>query len=326
AFKSDIIFADNLKLNLAACCPSSGRSQGEFEQFIYRLAKIFKMFSRALVLQKGIPKAVAVRCLAPISFQRTGTTAPAPVPEASKGFDLAAHKEKIAALLKEELPKPYDGPERDLVNFPRRVRLEYPGKVRLGFLPDEWFTFFYKKTGVTGPYVFGAGLLTFLLSKELYVIEHEFSTGVAIFLLVYTAVKKFGPSARKWMDDEFARNVKEMEDHKKSSMDALNTAIENEKKNVWYAEGQKILMNAKRENVQMQLETEYRRRFMHVYEQVKKRLDYQLDLINTTRKLEQKHMVDWIVNNVVKSITPQQEKEALQKCIEDLKILSAKAY
>jgi len=88
----------------------------------------------------------------------------------------------------------------------------------------------------------------------------------------------------------------------------------------------KILMNAKRENIQMQLETEYRQRMMQVYEQVKRRLDYQLELVNTRRKLEQNHMVDWIVNNVVKSITPQQEKEALQKCIEDLKVLSAQAH
>ena len=37
--------------------------------------------------------------------------------------------------------------------------------------------------------------------------------------------------------------------------------------------------------------------------------DYQAEVESTQRQFEQKHMVNWIVNNVVTSITPKQVRQ-----------------
>lgn len=207
----------------------------------------------------------------------------------------------------------------------RPVRAEHPGKVRLGFLPEEWFTMFYNKTGVTGPYVFGAGLLTYLCSKEIYVMEHEYYNGISLGIMVIYAVKKFGPAVAAYCDKEIDKIEGEWKEDRESSIKQFTQAIDDEKTEQWRAEGQTLLMQAKKENVALQLEAAYRERAMTAYREVKKRLDYQVERQNVDRRVSQKHMVDWIVNNVVKAITPDQEKETLNRCIADLGAIAAKS-
>nr|CAD7257893.1 unnamed protein product [Timema shepardi] len=197
--------------------------------------------------------------------------------------------------------------------------------------------------GQSGPYAFGVGLTTYLVSKEIYVLEHEYYTGISVAILCVLIVKKLGPPVAKYLDKEIdvstgvARIVskwkrkhgKDIEagwnQGREASIKDLEDSVESEKKEQWRAEGQSLLFEAKKENVALQLEATYRERVAEVYNEVKRRLDYQVERLNVDRRIAHKHMVSWILSNVLKSITPQQEKESLQKCIADLKSLAAKA-
>ncbi|KAK2146155.1 hypothetical protein LSH36_628g02024 [Paralvinella palmiformis] len=213
--------------------------------------------------------------------------------------------------------KIYYGPQRDNKNYPIKKLPETNPPVRHGFIPESFFTTLYEKTGVTGPYVFGIGLTTYLLSSELWVAEHGMIEFMAFWLSFYLVNKKFGPvlancSSRKGGMSLF-KKPRPVPSKQSRSVEEL---IEMES-------GQKLLFEAKRENVDLQLEFHYRQRLADVHHAVKRRLDYEVDVEAAKRRFEQQHMVNWIVKSVTKSITAQQEKESINKCIQDLKTLAA---
>merc|ERR1711971_1360303 len=97
------------------------------------------------------------------------------------------------AAVEPKWKSPLDGPERDYVNWPRRQRPIEKPPVRLKMFPEEWFTALHSETGATGPYVFLVGFGTYLASKEIYVFEHEFYCGLALFTTWAMLVKNVGP-------------------------------------------------------------------------------------------------------------------------------------
>merc|ERR1712154_280519 len=112
----------------------------------------------------------------------------------------------------------------------------------------------------------------------------EFYCGLALFATWAMLVKNVGPMATEQINADLDKQEAEMKAVRQDEIDRCLIAI-------------------KKENVALQLEGAYRSRINEAYQQVKKRLDYQLELANTMRRMEQKHMTDWIVSNVRKSIT-----------------------
>ncbi|XP_013114816.1 ATP synthase subunit b, mitochondrial-like [Stomoxys calcitrans] len=177
-----------------------------------------------------------------------------------------------------------------------------PAKVRMGFIPDDWFTFFYNKTGVTGPYIFGVGLLNYLFSKEIYVCDHHFYHGLSMAILSLVAVKKLGPMVAAYCDKEIEKIEQNWQQMHRDEVKAYTNLIEHERQEQWRAEGSLMLMELKKENIALQLEEAHRKAMMRVYEDVVRRLDYQVDCRNIEMRLNHKHMVNWVVDKVMQAM------------------------
>lgn len=224
--------------------------------------------------------------------------------------------------LQTSTPSGKENEERDLVNFPRPVLLEETSPVRLGVFPESWHAKIAEKTGSSGLYVGMTTITTFLLSKEIWVIEHDFFVGIAYFIVFLGLYNKFGASVKSLLDKSVDEGNAKYDSIRQMEIDRCMDLIKEEEKAQQMATSYENLIDAKKESVALQLENAYRARLQTAYEQVKKRLDYQLETANIHRRVEQKHMVDWIINGVKKSISAKQEDEALKKCIADLKTLA----
>ncbi|XP_067000010.2 ATP synthase subunit b, mitochondrial [Anabrus simplex] len=216
-----------------------------------------------------------------------------------------------------------ESPERDLVNFPRRLRPEFPGKVRYGFIPEEWFTMFYDKTGVTGPYIFSFSLSSYLISKEIFVLNHDYYTGISLFMMVAYAVRTLGPTLAVYLDEQVDKIEEQYRLYRELHIKTYEDGIDNEKKEQWRAHGQKELFNAKKINVAVQLEAEYRERLMEAYQKVKDQLDNEVARSAVTKCMKHKHMTSWVARNVMESLDDEFATKYLRQCIVDLNTLAS---
>ncbi|KAI3381704.1 hypothetical protein SNEBB_004599 [Seison nebaliae] len=196
---------------------------------------------------------------------------------------------------------PHEDAQRDLVNYPRPRIQEHMNKVRMAFIPDR--------------------LSTYLLSKEYFVywVDTGEHLGFVLFLMFFHY--RYGAKAYEFFDNtlktEDEKYKKFIDDNTKSLRES-NTELDIV---INAPEVVKLIKEVKAENVEMQLERDYRQRLLTAYKDVKKRLDYQLAVDETKKSFEKDHMINWIINNVKNSIKAKEEEKLINDCIATLKTL-----
>ena len=101
-----------------------------------------------------------------------------------------------------------------------------------------------------------------------------------------------------------------------------DSAIAAEKLEQERAAAMTMLFEAKKENVALQLEAAYREQLLTVYNETKRRLDYQVECQNVARNMEQRNGVDYVIHSVKAAVTPELEKASLAQCVANIKALA----
>ena len=98
------------------------------------------------------------------------------------------------------------------------------------------------------------------------------------------------------------------------------------KKSLERAKNTGQLSKARKEIMNMTLETSHRERMKQLYEDVKRHLDYQVALQNARKDFERTNMINWIPSEVKKSITDKQEKDTLQASLQQLRKIASRTH
>lgn len=216
------------------------------------------------------------------------------------------------------------GPDRDFVNYPIQRQPEIDAReYHAGLFPTTWLQALYPKLGTSGPYTVVIAGLFFMMTKEVVHLHDDFFTGITPFLLYLGATKM------KFMDDAKKRiknwRVKTYETGFGEAQATFQQLIDEAHAETAKYEAVPMIKDAKTEILDLQCELLYRLRMASLHEIIKKRLDYMVDVERTHRSFEKSNMIDWIIIEVNKSITPEIEKQNFAGCIARLHQLAPKA-
>ncbi|XP_064397743.1 ATP synthase F(0) complex subunit B1, mitochondrial-like [Halichondria panicea] len=178
-----------------------------------------------------------------------------------------------------------------------------------------------EKLGVTGPWTLGVGLGLYVIGKEFYVMNSETVILGVMGGVIYWLMTKVGKPVGEFLDTRSQNILTLLEEGKNKKMSVLETSIQAEKEVEVQLEARHELFEVFKENNDMLIEEEYRRRLHEVTNEVKKRLNYHVEVDATQKAFEHRHMVAWLERQVTEAMKGKQD-ESLVQCMTDLKRFS----
>jgi len=199
-----------------------------------------------------------------------------------------------------------------------------PHALRHYAIPEYWFDFLYERTGASGLYTLLGASTLFALSKEYYVCNADTWYTFYFIIALVTVNKAVGPTIRNFFEETRVDELVALDQVKAEEVDNLKSYLDDIKLQKWRAGVQELYNEARLTNVAMMLETAFIERQAEVVNSVKNKLDYQIAVQKVDADLAQTHMVKWIEDKVMASLTPESQKDVLTACIADLNALAAK--
>lgn len=181
----------------------------------------------------------------------------------------------------------------------------------------------YKKiAGHSAEPVFIGTLLLYFSSAELW--SHETLTMMAIQgFVLYHLYREFHPKMKAWANKEQKASVQIWYDNDRDNLVESETKIAENAAIMQYLEDRPEFFDIMENQVELQAEVTYRKRLLEVETEIKKRLDYQVEMQNVQRSIEEKHIAAWVEKEVLKSIAEQKDEDTFQACLNDLEVLAA---
>jgi len=181
----------------------------------------------------------------------------------------------------------------------------------------------YKKiAGNTGEYALILGIANYMTSEEMWSLPVGGILSVQA-LFFYTVYRKAQAPAKAWHVKSVKEQLDKLYSADKVKMISSETAIAEAAVQMRFLEDRPEFFEIKQNQVELEAEVTYRKRLLEVETEIKKRLDYQVEMQNVQRSIEEKHIAAWVEKEVLKSIAEQREEDTFQACINDLEALAA---